>query len=178
MHTLRLSLVGTVILMLLGGLGGLAVAQTAEDADPDAADSVMTPELVTGTERCVSSNYTWRREGDAEREYLTFECTNEASDPRVSGPAHGDFNTACYQPGCVFWGDYEIDGTDGTWSGTWRGTDDALLDLWSFMVALDGTGAYEGWSFLAHWQDGGTGMAEFSGMIYPGPLPPFSESAD
>ena len=46
MRTLRLSLAGTVILALLGGLGGAAVAQ--EDAEDE-----QTPVVVTGLQECT-----------------------------------------------------------------------------------------------------------------------------
>jgi len=48
MHTLRLSLVGTVMLVLLGGLGGLATAQDEPAASP-AADGVTVETLTRVT---------------------------------------------------------------------------------------------------------------------------------
>lgn len=92
----------------------------------------------------------------------------------MSGPEHGEYWSACYQAsGCIYWGTAEIDGPDGTWTGPWSGMDDAVLGLASFHVDFEGTGAYEGWSFLAHWQDSGSGEAEFSGLIYEGHRPPW-----
>ena len=85
---------------------------------------------------------------------------------------------ACY-PGtsCIYWGTYEIDGPDGTWVGPWSGTADLALGVASYLLLLEGTGAYEGWSFVANWKDSMAGTSQFSGLIYPGPVPPWEPLA-
>ena len=179
MRTLRMSLVATVALALLGGLGGSAMAQ----------DDPMAPAMVTGTETCVG--------GEVETTPMDgytllhasgpFEghCTFTASDPRVSGTATlDDFWDACYlmgpddppfyPSGCIYWGTQRIDGPDGSWEGTWSGVDDEDLGLASLLLLMEGTDAYEGWSFVAHVLESGTGEpVTFSGLIYEGPLPPW-----
>jgi hypothetical protein len=178
MRTLRLSLVGTVILVLLGGLAGVALAQ----------DEPMEPALVTGTEICTGGAIETTQMEDYTLLHATGpegHCTITASDPRVSGPStEGDMWDACflmgpddppfYPSGCIYWGDYGIEGPDGSWVGTWTGVDDPALGKASYLILLEGTGAYEGWSFVVHWLDPFTGAPlTFSGLIYEGPLPPW-----
>lgn len=173
----RLWAAAAAILVWLA-LGGLpAAAQEASESPSESPAAPPEPALVTGTERCFSGSYSSRDEGGVVLGHIpTFKCTNEASDPRVSGPAQGEFWSACYATaGCVYWGTYEIAGPDGTWSGLWSGTDDAVLDLRSYLVTVEGSGAYEGWTFVAHWQDR-FGTSTFSGLIYPGPPPPWPEA--
>ena len=178
MRVLRLTLVATVALVLLGGLGGSAVAQ----------DDPMAPAMVTGTEACVGGEvettpmdgYTILHGSGPEGG-----CTFTASDPRVSGTGTvTDFWDACYlmgpddppfyPSGCIYWGTYRIDGPDGSWAGTWSGVDDADLGQASIQLLMEGTDAYDGWSFVAHMQDPFTGdPVTFSGLIYEGPLPPW-----
>ena len=107
-----------------------------------------------------------------------FRCYNSASDPRVSGPVSGETRSACWSGNrCIHWGTTEVAGPDGTWIGPWTGTDSKIVRR-SSLFTLEGTGAYEGWSFILH--SGGRGedpsTIEFSGLIYPGPLPPWDES--
>jgi hypothetical protein len=177
MRTLRLSLVGTVILMLLGGLGGVALAQ----------DDPMAPAKVTGT---------WAGEG-GEFEFTPMDgyslgrawapegsTTVSASDPRVSGTATTEWWNACYlvgpddppyyPSGCIYWGTQRLDGPDGSWEGSYRGVDDESLGQAFHLLLMEGTGAYEGLSFVAHVQDPFTGEpVTMTGLIYEGPLPPW-----
>jgi len=183
MRTLRMALTGTLTLALLGGLGGLAMAQ----------DDPMAPAMVTGSEHCVGGDlettpmdgYTLMHVSGPE-----VGCTVTASDPRVSGFATvGDFWDACYlmgpddppfyPSGCIYWGRYRINGPEGSWEGTWSGVDDENLGQASMLLLLEGTDAYDGWSFVAHLLDPFTGEPPtFSGLIYEGPLPPWEPPAE
>lgn len=158
------------------------------DAGPEAVSA-----LVTGTEVCTGGEIeTTRMEGYNLLHATGPEghCTITASDPRVSGPSsEGDMWDACflmgpddppfYPSGCIYWGDYGIEGPDGDWVGTWTGVDDVGLGQASYLILLEGTGAYEGWSFVGHWLDPFTGAPlTFSGLIYEGPLPPWEPPAE
>ena len=102
MRTLRFTLAGTVILALLGGVGGAVLAQ---EESPGASPAAMAPVLFTGGATCGF--------GPAE-EWL-------ADDPRVTGPCSmtieqegGDL-----PGGFVAVGDYTVNGPEGDWVGTW-----------------------------------------------------------
>ena len=180
-----------------------AGAEPTEDSsaigatDGPAVESDTGPEavaaLVTGTEVCTGGEVeTTQMEGYTLLHATGPEghCTIAASDPRVSGTStEGDMWDACflmgpndppfYPSGCIYWGEYGIDGPDGRWVGTWTGVDDPALGKASYLILLEGTDAYEGWSFVAHWLDPFTGAPlTFSGLIYEGPLPPWEPPAE
>jgi hypothetical protein len=96
MRRLRVSLAGVVILSLLAGLGCAVLAQDPSTAPSEAATMSPEPALVTGTERCTSVDLSTSDEDGVTRGHIPLvECTNEASDPRVSGPSQGEFLMAC-----------------------------------------------------------------------------------
>ena len=110
-----------------------------------------------------------------------MECTSDIDDPRVTGPGTLGWNYVCYpaaNQGCIYWGDLELVGPDGTWVGTYTGTDDPAL--WEageggavMIQVLEGTGAYEGWTFVAHIVTDLSNPAMVNGLIYEGPPPPW-----
>ena len=152
MHTLRLSLVGAVILMLLGGLGGTVVAQTPE----------ATGTQVTVTQECSGGTV----------------CSWTASDPRLPETLDTEMFTGSVEvEGAGFldagfaWMDVGFEGPDGGWTGY-------VYALWgeptqNFLV-LSGTGADEGWHYVARGTDPEPdGDFEWIGTLYEGELPPF-----
>ena len=156
MRTLRFTLAGTVILALLGGVGGAVLAQ---EESPGASPAAMAPVLFTGGATCGF--------GPAE-EWL-------ADDPRVTGPCSmtieqegGDL-----PGGFVAVGDYTVNGPEGDWVGTWSVMAFPPTLGRNFMV-LEGTEAYEGWAVWA-WAtapDGWEGEPfDLVGVIYEGSAP-------
>jgi hypothetical protein len=144
MRTLRLSLVGTVILVLLGGLGGTVLAQGDEDA------TVWVKLLEQDDCRMEASPGLFEPgAGLAKRiRDLPLACENTYSDARLDGTQHLLYNEDCYEDGiCVGWGTMEVDGSDGSWIGWWHEIDDDETDgedNVSFHIVLTGSGAYEG----------------------------------
>ena len=160
MRTLRLSLMGTVILALLGGLGSVALAQDDEDPSaapaPATAASEMKPVLVTGEEVCDDTG-----------------CQYTLSDPRVSGKALVVWDDEASVPGgFVSWGRLRLPGPKGVWAGPWVGTQiaESTTDI---LVTLEGNGAYEGWAFVfkSSGQMDGRPL-EVKGVLYEGSAPP------
>ena len=161
MRTLRLSLVGTVIVMLLGGSGGMVLAQEASPAP-----GTTVPVVFSGEE--------WPRTQKL-----------EASDPRVSGRFTQtednlvdipDGAVGAGQGGGVWWGTYTLQGPDGDWVGPWvqlAGYD--FPSVSRVLATLEGTQAYEGLAALlwitlpAGWDGQGPGTVE--GVIYEGSAP-------
>ena len=175
MRTLRLSLTGTFILALLGGLSGAVVAEE--------------PAVVTGTFTDeVGEFWTTPMDGYSLGHASAPEGSGTwtASDPRVSGTGTVvDSWEACYlmgafyPTGCIYWGTQRIDGPDGSWEGTWSGVDDEVLGRSTYLLLMEGTDAYAGWSFVAQVLGPGTGDPNtFSGLIYEGPLPPWEPPAE
>ena len=176
MRTLRLSLMGTVILSLLGGVGGAVTAQDAES--PGNLDWTQSRRF-DGSSTCKQ---VWSRtnseEGIAEQRGVTSECSDEMSDPRVSGPMTITFDSDCYPwLGCVQKGTFDLAGPDGDWVGTFTASgphrDEGVSQLGTRLG--EGTGAYEGWVYIAHWSslDYPFGHTAVDGFVYL----PFGPSA-
>ena len=87
MRTLRLSLVGAIILVSLGGLGSAVVAQMDEDADAVYITQVST-EPGEGRASSVAETETLY----SSRDGLDHRSTDEWSDPRASGTWTNSFN--------------------------------------------------------------------------------------
>ncbi len=170
MRMLRLSLVGTVILMLLGGAGSAVAAQEAPDGV-----------YVTGTAECAEVPGRTVQEDDAiELHLFQTECTLTSSDPRLSGPGVYDTQQFCLKEEaghvCLGWGTYESTGPDGAWVGTFGWVQDpsrAKLAAWG---VAEGTGAYEGWTYWYHIPDLMAPSSPEYGILYQGPPPPWGES--
>jgi hypothetical protein len=156
-RTLRMSLAGTVILALLAGFGGVVAAQD-EAEEP-------TSVTVTMTEQCND---------------MDLPCDWTASDPRLTGrradwwPIDGvEVEGAEETDAGLMWMDVTFEGPEGSWSGH-------EYVLWgeptrSFLV-LSGTGANEGWQYIAASGDPERGDGfEWTGTLYEGELPPFPE---
>ena len=193
MRTLRLAMVGAVILVLLGGLGGIALAQDVDPMRPDvepmgplepdgtsmftmrqvSVEAIPWPEAVPGPDGVVR----WQGPTDA--------WTIESSDPRLSGTytlfGNGEAWPLDEENGVyptVMSGAVRIENDDGTWTGTrltWMGVDPA--DYYQ----VRGEGTYEGLTAVFHWVDLGLDEAIdeafriYSGVVIPGPLPDYPE---
>jgi hypothetical protein len=170
MRTLRLSLVGTVILMLLGGAGSAVAAQEAHG-----------DVYVTGSVLCDESGGRTMHEDDTvELHLFSGECTATSSDPRLSGPGVYAVQQYCLKEDaghvCMGWGTSEFIGPDGTWVGTSGYVSDpsrTKLPQWGF---AEGTGAYEGWTYWFHLPDLMDPSSVESGILYQGPPPPWGKT--
>jgi len=164
MRTLRLSMVGTVILALLGGLGGAVLAQ-----DEDESESAT----------YVSGLRTWIEYTD---DGAIYEM--EMSDPRASGTL-----TESY----VSWQEYgdttpataavvvrlEHVNEQGSWSGIGSGVYDPEMG-WQLVGWSTGEGAYEGLTLYMHAVRDIYSTPEmlFEGIIFEGPAPMMVEAVE
>jgi hypothetical protein len=180
MRTLRLSLIGTVILALLVGLGATALAQGEDLWFGDWLEP--TEEGVFGA---AGHDLPWCMIDRSEREAelgpsgnakvirnLHFTCEVVFSDPRLSGTQTTHFTERCFTDGgCVNWGTMDIVGADGTWSGWFQGIEDPTgrTDL---HIVLTGSGAHEGLTNIRHASGGFERAMTQSGVIYPSDPPP------
>ena len=168
MRTLRLSAVGMVMVVLLAGQATLVVGQQDTDAH------------VTGTFACGPAAAPTVLEDDSVGLMLIpGSCTVAMSDPRVSGTMVNDLQEVCFSEAggaCMFHISGELTGPDGTWVGTGGSIHDATRTALPSWAMLEGTGAYEGWSFVFYAADQLDPTAEVSGIVYEGPPPPWGDS--
>jgi hypothetical protein len=178
MRTLRLSLVGTVMLALLGGLGGAVVAQEEETWTADWLAAVD-EDVFTDGDCTMVVDAARRVSGPGGLGYevtsLPFICEVTFSDPRLSGTQTTLWNERCFvEGGCTNWGTMEIVGSDGTWSGWFTGTEDPQ-GVTNLYIVLAGSGAYDGLTNIRHASGDFWQPLTQSGVIYEGAPPPMPE---
>lgn len=171
MRTLRVSLTGTVILTLLGGLGGAVLAQD-EAATPDE------PVPVTGTvtsERMKSFGTTVEGGGFRRTERPWWASDWTASDPRLSGQAVVVSNrTEEIATGLVVGATtYVLLNDDGRWEGSGHSFGPLPKSGEGVETAvLRGKGGYDGLTAALRFLPAGdSGSTEFEGLIFPGKPP-------
>jgi hypothetical protein len=169
MRTLRLSLVGTVILVLLGGVGSAVAAQEADRSV-----------YVTGSMLCGDGARIVHEDDGVELHLFPGSCTVTMSDPRLSGTHVYDTQQFCLKETedhvCMAWGTSEITGPDGTWVGTFGWVEDPSRTMLPGWGVVEGTGDYDGWTFWWHNPDLLDGSSVFSGIVYEGPPPPWGKT--
>ena len=178
MRMLRSSLALTLTLALLGGLGGVALAQEENEAGgfPPVAGQRLTAEF---DDTAVES---WEDAGVPYMSGFISRETWEWSDPRLPAEstsliATGDYRPADGWPGEVIYGSVLMEGADGYWTGTQHLLADEM-SVGHGMMVLTGHGAYKGLFALlmGHTDDPDCVECEtFTGAIYEGAPPPMPE---
>ncbi len=179
MRTLRLSLVGTVILTLLGGLGAAVVAQ-----DESAVPGGATPFTLTATTTFMGGPPPELVDDVLQTRGFTMEWLAEASDPRLNGDGVTTANVDAYQHADplagggpeVAWGTVSIDNAEGAWSGPYAGLGVPDQSRETITWWLTGEGAYEGLGAfveqVAHPEMvDGAYIVKTEGWILPGAVP-------
>ena len=181
MRTLRLSLTGAVMLLLLGSLSAVAIAQSGQQGGPVT--------FVSGQLLSVStddSDEDWSVE-DTVGHARGFKVTEvyEWSDPRLPADKVTTINMDMYAIGqsreTVFTAATILEGPDGYWTGSGTG----FLDpdgVYRGAEVLSGHGAYDGLSAIITFTDldeamPGTGDGA-EGFIFEGEMPPMPEPID
>jgi hypothetical protein len=171
------------VVALLASLMPSAVAQDAAKVPPAAALSTGQRVYESGTDftEVLEGNGVVTERG------RTMEGYSEMSDARLSGEVvikdQADRFFDAMSPaedflGDVLWGTVEITNDGGSWSGTSVGTTDATADGAGVgYFELVGVGGYEGLSAVIFerevWDpETRTGTYLWSGVIFPGTLPP------
>ena len=168
MRTARLSLMGTVMLMLLGGLGSVVVAQSEDEGYA----------YVTGTETYIEdvTEPTEVQAGDV----IQIRGANatyaiETNDPRVTGTGTTLGMALDVHPGDHYAvaGPIRLSNADGAWVGTQTGAYDPTMG-WQFVGWLDGMAAYEGLTLFLHGEspEPSDGVWEIEGVIFKSDAPP------
>ena len=169
MRTLRLSLVGAVILVLLGGTSGVAAAQ----------DDPMAPASVTGsitkTDKGPYGTVTTDEHGAMLRTGFVGIAEWEASDPRLSGTDTYAGNWQYSAGSSVEASTRVVENDGGRWVGTGTGLTNSRIT--TDAVIMQGEDAYEGLTAYVV-IDYTTSPIEFVAAIFPGEMPPFPEPAE
>jgi len=183
MRTLRLTLVGTIILVLLSGLGLVVYAQSDEGNGPVTH--------FTGTRLSSVPDTTdeewWEEDGIGHARVFRVAETVEWSDPRLPSEKQNVANFDMYNIGefreVPMTGTTLLEGPDGYWSGEFTTYCDAEGACHG-MSAVTGHGAYEG--LFAIFRDSSpaldpdassVAMVEtvFEGLIFEGERPPMPD---
>jgi len=166
MRTLRLAMVGTVILTLLGGPGGAVLSQSEGEGSAEWLTFVEQDCTVGDHEPATVVDGVEHLRG------MPSTCDIAFSDPRLSGVQSNVFNQDCFPNGiCVYWGSQDIAGPDGTWTGWFTGTIDREQNSRGYIV-LTGSGAYEGLTNVRHAMGPVNEPPIEDGVIFIGDPPP------
>jgi hypothetical protein len=183
MRTLRLSVVGMVILALLGAMGGAVMAQdepaAMEEFGRPAEEAPVTATHVTGTPIDHASDDSavenWTDERGVEH-YHGFRAssTDEWSDPRLPSETAMVENYDIYQTDdgsqVVGLSAVRLDGPGGSWTGTATSLYSLPDGTGTGLMVLTGEGAYEG--LFAVLEGDPTG---WDGYICEGEMPPMPD---
>lgn len=177
---------------LVFALGGLfLVAQPFEQQDSvPASEQESAPATgetdddawVTGTISCTMAGEATSQEGEThDLELYPGRCYAQLSDPRVSGDWWSDVQQAWFKETgdrVLAFATTEISGPDGTWVGTATHIADYTLEPWTAPAwgIFEGTGPYDGWTFVFTTPNQLDPQSGITGIIYEGPPPPWAET--
>ena len=164
----------TISILAIGLLAGSTVGVAAQDEDADS----LAPALTSG------SFVYWDGEPDSwdettrdgiQTEAWVDSADVEMSDSRLSGAITLDYTKQRFDVlgTDIAWGTARIENDAGAWDGTMRQTSDR--DASGREVGyyeLVGSGAYDGLSAMVFETETPVGGREWSGIIFPGELPP------
>jgi hypothetical protein len=170
MRMLRSSLAGMLMLVMLGGLTGAALA--ASETEPvHVTGTIDGRQTEMGESELTDAVYQHRDQ--------TYVGSLESSDPRLSGEQWSTWNYDQIRPlgmnGMVAAGTFGVTNDEGSWAGTFSGVEypgasEVVLQGW-----LVGQGAYDGLSAYLSYVLPDSGAMTVEGMIFSGSLPPFPE---
>ncbi len=170
MRSLRRITSGVLTLALATIPSGVAVAQTTdiEVMSGGSATWVTFIDQSCSVQEAVSPD-----DGPIQRMRGTRAvCDVRFDDPRVSGTVTTDVNYDCQaEAGCVTWGQQEIVGPDGSWSGSFEGLIDPAFTERAVAV-LSGTGGYSGMTFVVMAVAPLDEAPSVVGLVYEGDAPP------
>ena len=182
MRTLRLSLIGTVILVVLGPVPTMAQEVSGEDESAEAPGPVT---WVTGSARCPGIDLGESSvDDDGVRHFRggEFTCDMQMSDPRVSGTHTSTtwnadvWGESPMDSDLVQWATVRLENEGGAWEGWLSGV--ASLPDPGDIIAIwyEGTGDYAGLSYFEQWTDQDPWTVQ--GLIFPGDPPVYPAPVD
>lgn len=168
MRALRLSLVGAVILMLIGSVGGTTLGQ-AEDGQTTASG----PFSASTVDYLAVDDMNWvpgPPYGHLDDWGLVLDV--DASDPRFSGTwtmvqnGHGFGEPGTAESFSVYTGRARLENDGGTWTGTIENFRSEAYERMRLVV--EGEGGYAGYAAII---DQAEEFGEFQGIVFEGGLP-------
>ena len=174
MRSLRMTLAGTVILALLDGLGGVALAQ--EDTDTEKVTHV-TGTRVSAAEGAIGE--WWETDGIEHGRGMTGTETIEWSDPRLPSELQMMQNVDLPGEEVVVTGATLLEGPEGYWTGEFTAYCDPDSDCHG-MNTIAGHGGYEGLFAVLRgfYADGPGSDWVFDGVIYESETLPVPEALE
>ncbi len=175
MRTLRLALIGTVIVTLVCELGGVAAGQ----------EPILDPRVtaVSGTVIAATPDTTdeewWVEDAIGHARAYKVNESVEWNDPRLGDGAHWSLNFDMYELSqskqMPVTGTGWIEGPEGYWTGTSTGFCDPVGDCRSLIV-LTGHDGYDGLfaTILGSGNDD-AGESTYEGLMFEGEMPPMPE---
>ena len=132
----------------------------------------MGPVIVHSTLNCtVTTDFTGTTEGDVQNlRAATLTCDMTADDARLTGPVTVQIDCDCTGAGCSCWGTSDGPQNEGGWEGFLVSAEPNGVAPATVWVA-EGTGAYEGWTWVETHQPTGDMVYEGTAMVYPGAPP-------
>ncbi len=180
MRTLRLSLVGTVVLALLGGLGGVAIAQS-EDGSSDEVEPYAAVSGLVGTSGKIGTEETEVGTALPEVHATGYDwwLSVTTDDPRLTGRMLTTQNfDLIYEDdlssGTLRSGRGRLSNDGGSWVAEFHGFTKPGTHVYTgnhYVTYLTGEGGYEGLSAMYFMLPSGQGAWTLDGVIFPGPLP-------
>ena len=176
MRTLRLSLAGTVIVMVVGGLSTTVVAQDDAETVPMLSHGVAVFDATMPYPRHfqMPTMEGVPEEGKVRTRDEGFEVrVEDISDPRLAGTWRTILNKDVYRDSLseVVTVARRIDNAEGSWLGHFAGYLDPDGGRRHQQGILTGTGAYEGLTAIVRMEDTGTLSWDVHGVVFPGALP-------
>lgn len=171
MRTFRLALAGTAILVLLGGVAVVTLAQ-AEAAHSTAGTWMSLIQELCATRTTTGFSRVDQPNGDYQVRGFGATCAAPGDDPRFGSPMEFVLNEDCFaEGGCINWGTIEQPGADGAWSGWFAGTEDPDANT-NLTIVMTGSGGYEGLTHFRHATGPFSGPLDHAGVVFEGALPP------
>jgi hypothetical protein len=180
MRTLRLTLAGTVMLVLLGGLGSVAAATS----DADAPGITWFTGTITDEQWYSDGAEEWTEDDVAYARGVVSEWTVEWTDPRLPSTMWQQLNYEEHLPSTPtsaisYAVSVLLPGEEGSWRGTGRGIG---YDEGFVQVVLEGDGAFEGHYIILDRKDAtladGSAQRTFDGFIVEGELTPMPDPVE
>jgi hypothetical protein len=170
MRSLRRTTSGALILALATIPSAVAAAQTT-DVDVVIGGSATWVTFID--QSCSVQGAVPTDDGTMQRmRGMRAVCDVRFDDPRVSGTVTTVTDYDCQaEAGCVTWGQQEIVGPDGSWSGSFEGLIDPAFTERAVAV-LSGTGGYSGMTFVVMAVAPLDEAPSVVGLVYEGDAPP------
>ena len=169
------SLAAAAAMLVCLALGGMPVL--AQEAGSQPPGGMV---FVTGTEACGARSPFQMKDdpnGVTTLRGAAATCSNNMSDPRVSGAWLNTMDMDCYGDGfCLLSGTHVLDEPEGGWDCSWVSSnfpvaDEDYVGDWPYLIigVCPGTGGYEWLTFVfQHTDQTFPGDTSFHGVIYEG----------